>query len=465
MGEQTNLRDLLVQYLHEALEGRREFSDHRLVGVLGITLHEHLPKPITESVLMLTTFRYENVDGGAMAVSLDMRTRGIVLSIDLRYMDALMRLGQSVYTREACYLLHHELAHVLLGHIEGPISEFADPVMTLAKEIAVNDGWLRLGETVYPFVRLDNLAFADRVRQYASENQYPDDWLQRYLLVYRALVHAGGSVARVLRSEIADQLRLWGAEGAPVEDHTGHLPDNAKVFMVYDGNSVHIYPIVEIRGDGSIGQSQLLRDIHESLKDSLLEDGRYRYDTTTHSFHYSPHGYSRAERLLKMTGYRIRWHEIRRIFGVKDSLGYDRRRGHLYPPDEAPMITETPKRKIVHVFYDSSGSVPDELLGGFVGTMRRSPFRIKEHYFSTVVSDEPGVGGTRFKCIEEYLLDMEKQDCYPDLVVVLTDGKDYGEHFTPKYPERWHWIVYGDPTVPGRIGGKVILIEQVESCV
>lgn len=461
MSDQTEPRVLLTRYLLEALEGKREFSDRRLIGVLGIVLHEQLPKPIAESVLMLTSFKYAPIGDGAMAVELDTRTRGLTLRIDLRYMDALMRLGQSVYTRESCHLLHHELAHILLGHLDGPVHEFSDPMMILAKEIAVNDGWLRLGDTVYPFVRLDGLAFADAVRSYAEQNHYPPDWLQRYLLVYRALVHAGGSSAYIPRGELENQIRLWGAEHATVHDHTGHLPQDARVLVVYDGTEVHVYPVVELRGSGSIEQSQLLRDIHEAIKESLLEDGHYRYDTTTHSFHYSPHGYTEDERLLKMTGYRVPWHKIRQIFGVRRSLGYDRRRGHLYPPDEAPLVTNTPKRKTVDVFYDSSGSVPDEILGGFVGTMKRSPFRIREHYFSTVVTDKPHTGGTDFKCIEDYLL---QQDEYPDTVIVLTDG--YAQpNFTPKYPDRWNWIVYGDPRVPQKIGGQVIVIEKVESFV
>lgn len=453
-------RELFVRSLREVLNGRRFNPDRRISGLISMVLQRYLPRPIAESVLTLTHFRYVSGLDSAMQVELDRQHGIILLRMDMSFLDALLVASEQDFIAEVSHLLHHELAHVLLGHLYGPLEEFSDAMMTMAKEIAVNDGWLRLGETVYPFVRLDNFPFADAVRQYAKEHGYPDDWLQNYLLVYRALVSTVGNAAFAQRSDIPDLLERWGAKDAPVTDYAEALPPSARVMVIYDGTRVQIYPVTQLQGDGSLDQSQRLRRIHEMVRPALLEDGRYQYDPARNSFRYSPQGFSPEERVVRIHGYRVPWHLIRRLFGVRDVLSYNRRYGHLYPPDQMPLVSEQSAPKTVDVFYDSSGSVPDEVLGGFIGTMRRSPFRIREHYFSVQVTDRPHGGGTSFQCIEEYLL--QQQD-YPDVVVVLTDGQDYGPPFTPRYPERWHWIVYGNTSVPERIGGTVIRIEDAYS--
>lgn len=445
------MRELLLEYMAEAMEGKRYFSDSVLTLTVSIALNEHLPAAIRDSILMLTRIVYTKLQY-PMAVQLE--NNSLKLLIDLRYVDAIRRLGDAS-AGELCNLLHHELAHVLLGHVDGPLHEFADPVMILAKEIAVNDGWLALGDTICPLVRLSDFAFADEVYRYAQEHQYPKDWLQRYRLVYKALVAVGGNVAYGTRGELSSYLARWGVSGAPIQDYTDGQ-DDTQVLIVYDGSTVSLYPVTML----SPADPDQLHRIHESVRDELVSAG-YQYDATSGEFHYSPQGYSADERLITYKSYRVPWHEIRKVFGIKRTLGYDRRRGHLYPPDEAPMVHHNIARKTVYVFYDSSGSVPDEVLSGFIGTMKRSPFRIKEHFFSTKVTLEPHTGGTDFECIERYLL---KQERYPDIVVVLTDGLD-SKVFSPKHPDRWHWVVYGDAETPRKIGGKVFLVEEVSSYV
>jgi hypothetical protein len=324
--------------------------------------------------------------------------------------------------------------------------------MILAKEIAVNDGWLRLGETVYPFVRLRSLPFGAEVHRYAEENGFPEDWLQNYFMVYQALGAVAPRSYVLARAKLAE---LWEQLNPRQIRDFAPGPDEMLVLVVYDEGEASVYPVVFHQ---STNPSDV-KDVHEAVRHELLDSGNYQYDQVTGSYRYSPQGFEEHERVLKMKSYRVPWHLVRRLFGIKRMLGYDRRRGHLYPPDEMPLVTKRFDRKTVYVFYDSSGSIPDEVLGKFIGTVRRSPFKVVERYFSTQVADKPHTGGTDFKCIEEYLLGM---DTYPDTVVVLTDGYATA-NFTPKYPERWYWIVRGDPSVPRRIGGTVIEVQEQES--
>ncbi len=441
------------QFIRYLMESRRHYESQYLIGNLGMAIHTRLPAPISDSLLLMTRFQYKPIRHAAMAVELDKKSRAINLLVDLDYLDALMRMGQEVFLKESVHLLHHELAHILLGHLDGPPGEFTDAMMILAKEIAVNDGWLRLGKTVYPFVRLDSFPFADQVREYALRQSYPDDWLQRHLLIYKALVAVAGNATVCTKGNAMQILRQWGVE--PVADNASHLPEDAHVLVVSDGKRGYIYPVNLLQSDSDI--VTMMKEIHEQVKHELISDGHYQYDATEGVFRYSPRGYSEKDRELRFKCSRLPWHQIRRLFGLKKHLGYNRRYGHLYPPDESPLVTTRPVPKTVEVFYDSSGSVSDEVLSGFVSMIKQSPFKVREHYFSTVVTDKPHTGGTSFKCIEDYLNTL---DSYPDTVVVLTDGMDYGESFQPRYPERWYWIVQGDPSTPRKIGGTVILVEE-----
>jgi len=381
---------------------------------------------------------------------------GIHLTVDLDVLDALLRLrdtlGDQKIGTEITNLLHHELAHILLGHLDGAPEEFADPLMILAKEIAVNDGWLQLTETVYPFVRLFSIPYADKVLRYAEENSFPEDWLQNYFLVYQALGAVAPRAYLIARSKLNE---LWHEIDPQQVRDLAPGPEEMLVLVVYDEGKATVFPVVF----HPEAEPSDVKDIHEAVRHELLSSGNYQYDHTQGAYRYSPEGFAETERVIRMKSYRVPWHLIRRLFGIKRTLGYDRRRGHLYPPNEVPLVTKRFERKQIYVFYDSSGSIPDEVLSRFIGTVRRSPFRVVEKYFSTQISDKPHTGGTDFKCIEEYLLEM---DTYPDTVVVLTDGCAEA-NFKPKHPERWYWIVNGPTEVPFRIGGTVIAIQEQES--
>lgn len=447
-----------LQQLKESLRGRSPtLPDRYLKGLFSIVLSSHLPQPLVDSVLLLTRLVYTRLEDGPARVVWDPQSSLIRLEIDLRWLDPLASVLQrhpDQLVSELANIVHHELAHILLGHLDGPDWEYTDPMMILAKEVAVNDGWLRLGETVLPAVKLDQFEFGERVLEYARTHQYPKDWLQRHLLVYRALVACAGNVGIIRKGELSELLQRWELDSLPVRDHAPSVPDHVEVLVVADSNQISVYPLPRsLSTHGSSSQAGVLDTIRDTVLHELLESGFYQYDQMEGQFRYSPSGFAKSERTIYPKAYRVQWHRIRRILGVRYGLGYHRRLGHLYPPDESPLVSTVPARKTVAVFYDSSASVPDEVLSRFVGTMRRSPFRIEEHYFSTEVTNEPHTGGTRFRCIEEFLL---QRDSYPDVVIVLTDGQDYGEPFAPAYPERWYWIVYGDPEVPRRIGGEII---------
>ena len=458
MDENKTPTEMFVENLKEALEPgyRRLHSDRYIQGMIGIVLNQRLPEPIRDSLLMMTHFGYGPVRQGSMQVAL--KDGAVHLQVDLDVMDAFLRLrgfvDEETIGREIANMLHHELAHILLGHLDGANEEFQDPMMILAKEIAVNDGWLSLGPTIYPFVKLGALPYGERVLEYGKTNQLPDEWLQNYFLVYQALSEVAPRAYLIARSKLNE---LW-QELNPQEIHDlAPGPDEMLVLVIYDEGKATVFPVV-LHPEAEPSD---VKDIHEAVRHELLDSGNYQYDHTQGAYRYSPKGFAEAERVIRMKSYRVPWHLIRRLFGVKRVLGYDRRRGHLYPPDEAPLVTKRFEKKQVYVFYDSSGSIPDEVLSKFIGTVRRSPFRVVEKYFSTQISDNPHTGGTDFKCIEEYLLEM---DTYPDTVVVLTDG--YAEaNFKPKYPERWYWIVNGSTEVPLKIGGTVIEVQEQQSFV
>lgn len=120
-----------------------------------------------------------------------------------------------------------------------------------------------------------------------------------------------------------------------------------------------------------------------------------------------------------------------------------------YPDIILPSWKDKEKEKIFCAI-DSSGSIDYDALSLFVSVLRNTPKRFqidaisfdnKCYKFDVFGKDKPqGGGGTNFQIIEDYI----QQNCrkYPIAVFVLTDG--WGTKVTPKYPERWGWLLYGN---------------------
>lgn len=143
----------------------------------------------------------------------------------------------------------------------------------------------------------------------------------------------------------------------------------------------------------------------------------------------------------------------------------NRKLSAFYPKTILPKFEE---KEIENVFcaIDSSGSIDMNALSLFVDVVRNAPkrFKIKAITFDTdvyefnVYSDEKpkGGGGTNFQIIEDYIQKNFKK--YPT-VFVLTDG--HGTPVTPKFPNKWCWILYGSSSDAYCKNMKTYKIEQM----
>lgn len=446
-----------------------------------------LPQEIADSLLLLTELKFRPIHDAPMAVSISSENKGIQLWVDDEMLDLLaiwMRENGFIRDykderlfRECAVLYQHELAHILMGHL---FDSSNDPITVEAKEISVNDGWLRVWQdkgtdTVYPFVSLKTQGLWDEAHDIARELSLPDYWLQRYDMVRTVLLHLQGEHRTLLvqKGKVPSVLEEWGMSDIPVHDMAPMIGDDGVVLLVVNTKWRNLKPestayLYEVQlqsgnsdgsGGGSAPEISTLIEIHDSIKQTLLDTGKFQYDSLNRGFRYSPTGFEEHEREIRAAALHVNWSLIRTLLGFRRTLGYNRRRGHLYPINEQPLVTSRTVRRQVSVFIDSSGSVDDELLSEFIGTVKRSPFPVEIKYFSTRVADKSHTGGTDFKCIEDYLL---QRDRYPDTVIVVTDG--YAEaNFHPQFPKRWYWIIQGDTSAAKEIGGTIIPVREVQS--
>ena len=130
-----------------------------------------------------------------------------------------------------------------------------------------------------------------------------------------------------------------------------------------------------------------------------------------------------------------------------------KRAGILLALGQDPMLARRGRErtKVVHVFYDTSGSMPGhviEWLSSLVGQTEGIEF--KWFMFDGIVEKfEPGEavmggGGTNFQnCVDvfEGRLKVEgfELDDEPDAAIMVTDG--YAPHVKPQDPDKWIWLI------------------------
>ena len=109
-------------------------------------------------------------------------------------------------------------------------------------------------------------------------------------------------------------------------------------------------------------------------------------------------------------------------------------------------IGKEPEKK-VWIFYDTSGSIPREMVDRMAAvTGRVDGCEIKYHSFTTEVIPMDSLdefkyasGGTSFHCIDEYVM---AQDELPDSIIIVTDG--YAPEIIPSWAHLAIWVVTED---------------------
>lgn len=83
-------------------------------------------------------------------------------------------------------------------------------------------------------------------------------------------------------------------------------------------------------------------------------------------------------------------------------------------------------------FFNLASSIPSDKFNAKIYSFATSVYEIKKQSDCAKIMSE---SGTFFSIIESFLL----KSNYPDLVAVFTDG--VGDLVSPKYPERWSWML------------------------
>ncbi|MGW1378338.1 DUF2201 family putative metallopeptidase [Streptomyces sp. NPDC002446] len=137
-----------------------------------------------------------------------------------------------------------------------------------------------------------------------------------------------------------------------------------------------------------------------------------------------------------------------------ERLVYPKKRGALLAAlGHGPMLSRRGpvREKVLVIAYDASGSMPDEVVG-WLTELVGAIDGVAAHWlsFDTEVtpfrSGEPvyGGGGTSFQAVADYVegrtaVNGSRFEEIPDAVVVLTDG--YAPHITPAEPDKWIWLI------------------------
>lgn len=413
---------------------------------------------ITSAVLMMTTLHPMESDKVVMSVQL-MKPENRLPYIRLSYsvtvlgllIDFYRQLGFNLDTITDIHrvlqldptfplVIEHEIWHIMLGDVynEERARRYAtDPLFNLAVEIRINDGYLgsdRIAERLLPTTCLDTLGIRKEAERIATSLGYPSDWLRDEELVYEVL------------RQLAPQ------QSASMSDLIQQMVGTGLVMMDDDLTDQET-----TEPDGMDVEGDTLGAIQQAMSQLLKDNPNVQYDPYHNRFNYSPYGYSEQQRRLQRSALIVDWSRIHKVLGIQHGIGWNRRTGPVRPIHETPLVRTKPATRRIYAFIDSSGSVSDELISRFIGTVRSSPFPVVVKYFSTQVTDHPHTGGTRFACIEEYLRSLDR---YPDTVLVLTDGEDYGPVFSISHPKRWYWIVQGTTELVTRLGGTVLPVRE-----
>lgn len=124
--------------------------------------------------------------------------------------------------------------------------------------------------------------------------------------------------------------------------------------------------------------------------------------------------------------------------------------GELFLPSNSEYSGNEKEKVSISLFMDVSGST-FHLADRFFkccSTIPLNKFDVNTYQFDTKVrelknGEITGGGGTSYRVIEDWLIREEtKGKPYPSSVWILTDS--WGDVVTPKYPDRWVWLLTSD---------------------
>lgn len=341
------------------------------------------------------------------------------------------------------FVLFHEARHLVHRHLFADPELRADPVFTLAAEVAINHvALVRLGRKELP--QLDGRPTGVDPRE--IHRDYADDLTAQGLepLGYDAFVETDMTVFSELK-----RMRQLPVPAVPCV----HLTD--------PGTAGGDQPTLDETVSTALVNSLLAaRRGHPGAERELLDlmdrtDGASEHASRVWGRLGAGALRGRTPRTGKVDWWQ-RW--LVDVLASKlregERLVYPKKRGALLAAlGHDPMLSRRGpvREKHLVIAYDTSGSMPaavvdwlTELVGSIDGVAAHwlsfdgvvMPFRPGEKVY--------GGGGTSFQAVADYVegrtaVDGRRFEEIPDAVVMLTDG--YAPHLTPAEPDKWIWLI------------------------
>jgi hypothetical protein len=341
------------------------------------------------------------------------------------------------------FVLFHEARHLVHRHLFAEPELRADPVFTVAAEVAVNHVALaRLGRTELPLLdgrptgvdprAVYDAYHADLTAHGLDPLPYPK-FIDTDLRVY-------GELRRMHRPPVPERrLCLHLLDGVvPADQETvDALVSSALLNALlaarrgHTGAERELLELMLRTQDGSARAARIWGD---------LGAGLLRGQTTaTRTVDWWQRW------LVDVLGSRLREGE---------RLVYPKKRGALLAAlGHDPVLSRRGpvREKVLVIALDTSGSMPDHVIAWLTELVGRID-GVAAHWLSfdaVVMPFRPGErvyggGGTSFQAVADYVegrteVDGRRFDVTPDAVVVLTDG--YAPPITPAEPDRWIWLI------------------------
>ncbi|WP_411137914.1 DUF2201 family putative metallopeptidase [Streptomyces sp. C10] len=341
------------------------------------------------------------------------------------------------------FVLFHEARHLVHRHLFADPELRADPVFTLAAEVAINHvALVRLGRKELP--QLDGRPTGVDPRE--IHRDYAADLTAQGLepLGYDAFVETDMTVLSELK-----RMRQPPVPAVPCV----HLTDPETA----DGDQ---QTLDEAVSSALVNSLLAARRGHPGAEGELLDLMDRTDGTSEHASRaWGRLGAGALRGVTPRTG-KVDWWQrwLVDVLASKlregERLVYPKKRGALLAAlGHDPMLSRRGpvREKNLVIAYDTSGSMPDsvvswltELVGAIDGVAAHwlsfdgvvMPFRPGERVY--------GGGGTSFQAVADYVegrtaVDGRHFEEIPDAVVMLTDG--HAPHLTPAEPDKWIWLI------------------------
>ncbi|ANP50740.1 hypothetical protein J2Z21_004513 [Streptomyces griseochromogenes] len=340
------------------------------------------------------------------------------------------------------FVLFHEARHLVHRHLFADDELRADPVFTLAAEVAINHvALVRLDREELPLLDgrptgIDPRAVYDGyvadLTAHALEPVPYERFIETDLRVY-------GELKRMHRPPVPEPLCAHLVDGlVPADQETVDAITSSallnSLLAARRGHAGAERELLDLMGRTEDGSARAAR-IWGKLGAGMLRGETTRTRTVDWWQRW----------LVDVLGSRLREGE---------RLVYPKKRGALLAAlGQDPVLARRGpvREKVLVIAYDTSGSMPQhvihwltELVGRIDGVEAHwlsfdavvMPFRPGEHVY--------GGGGTSFQAVADYVegrteVGGRRLDAVPDAVVVLTDG--YAPPITPAEPEKWIWLI------------------------